>query len=179
LYARFCPSTKRWADYLRLHGGFESIGENCDINGDALISDPYLVRLGKNVTLSSCSLICHDGSIKQIFNATGLKVDAVGKIDIKDNCFIGFGATILRNVTIGPNSIVAAGAVVTKDVPPNSVVAGIPAVVIGTIEAVAKKLQDESRQLPWYDIIEKRNGSFDENVEPELRTIRRKFFWDS
>jgi hypothetical protein len=56
-----------------------------------MISDPYFVRLGNDVTLSSCSLIGHYGPIKQLYNATGMKVDAVGKIDNKDNCFIGYG----------------------------------------------------------------------------------------
>jgi acetyltransferase-like isoleucine patch superfamily enzyme len=178
LYARLCPNAKRWADYLRLHGGFESIGENCEINRDASFSDPYLIRLGNDVTLSSCSFIGHDGSIKQIYKATGLKVDAVGKIDIKDNCFIGYRAVVLRNVTIGPNTIVAAGAVVTKSVPPNSVAAGVPARVIGTIEAVAEKLMDETRQLPWCDLIENRSSAFDAKVEPQLRAKRREYFWE-
>jgi acetyltransferase-like isoleucine patch superfamily enzyme len=49
---------------------------------------------------------------------------------IKDNVWIGMNAVILKGVTIGENSIVAAGAVVSKDVPPNVVVAGNPAVVV-------------------------------------------------
>jgi acetyltransferase-like isoleucine patch superfamily enzyme len=49
---------------------------------------------------------------------------------IKDNAWIGMNAVILKGVTIGENSIVAAGAVVTKDVPPNVVVAGNPAVIV-------------------------------------------------
>lgn len=179
MYARLCPDAKRWAEYLRQHGGFESIGDNCEINRDAVISDPYLVRLGNDVTLSSCSLICHDGSIKQIYKATGLKVDAVGKIDIKENCFIGIGAAVLRNVTIGPNSIVAAGAIVTKDVPANSVVAGIPAHVIGSIESVAQKMVVETEQLPWCKIIQSRDGAFDANIEPQLQSIRKNYFWGS
>lgn len=54
-------------------------------------------------------------------------------IVIKKKAWIGVGATILAGVTIGENSIVAAGAVVTKDVPDNTIVAGIPAKVIKTI----------------------------------------------
>ncbi len=177
LYARLCPNAKRWADYLRLHGGFESIGENCEINRDASISDPYLVRLGNDVTLSTCNLISHDGSIKQIYKATGLKVDAVGKIDIKDNCFIGFGATVLRNVTIGPNSIVAAGAVVTRNVPPHSVAVGIPARVIGSIESFAQKILIETKTLPWCDLIQSRDGAFDSVIEPKLKSMRIEYFW--
>ena len=49
---------------------------------------------------------------------------------ISDNVWIGMSATILKGVTIGENSVVAAGAVVTKSVPPNTVVAGNPAVVV-------------------------------------------------
>ncbi|MDB6146845.1 MAG: transferase hexapeptide repeat containing protein [Spartobacteria bacterium] len=51
---------------------------------------------------------------------------------IKDNVWIGMNATILKGVTIGENSVVAAGSVVTKSVPPNVVVAGNPAVVVKT-----------------------------------------------
>jgi acetyltransferase-like isoleucine patch superfamily enzyme len=57
-----------------------------------------------------------------------------GKIHIKQNAWIGAGATILPGVTIGENAVVAAGAVVTKDVPANAVVAGIPARVIKHLE---------------------------------------------
>jgi acetyltransferase-like isoleucine patch superfamily enzyme len=57
-----------------------------------------------------------------------------GKIHIKQNAWIGAGATILPGVTIGENAVVAAGAVVTKDIPANVVVAGLPARVIKHIE---------------------------------------------
>ncbi|HTJ49193.1 MAG TPA: sugar O-acetyltransferase [Cyclobacteriaceae bacterium] len=52
---------------------------------------------------------------------------------IKRNAWIGAGATILPGVTVGENSIIAAGAVVNKDVPPNTIVGGVPAKVIRTI----------------------------------------------
>jgi len=54
-------------------------------------------------------------------------------IHIKQNAWIGAGASILLGVTIGENSIVAAGAVVSSDVPDNTVVVGIPAKIIRTI----------------------------------------------
>lgn len=55
-----------------------------------------------------------------------------GGIEIGDYCFIGVGATILHSVKIGKGAVVCAGAVVTKDVPDYSVVAGVPAKVIGS-----------------------------------------------
>jgi acetyltransferase-like isoleucine patch superfamily enzyme len=55
-------------------------------------------------------------------------------IVIKQNVWIATGATIIGGVTVGENSVVAAGAVVTKDVPPNSFVAGVPARVVRSLE---------------------------------------------
>lgn len=55
-------------------------------------------------------------------------------VHIKRNCWIGAGATILRGITIGENSVVGAGSVVTKDVPDNVIVAGNPAKIIRTIK---------------------------------------------
>ena len=57
----------------------------------------------------------------------------VGHIHIKKNAWIGANATILQGVTIGENAVVAAGAVVSKDVPDNTIVGGIPAKIIKTI----------------------------------------------
>jgi acetyltransferase-like isoleucine patch superfamily enzyme len=59
--------------------------------------------------------------------AYNVKLDSVGKIDIGDNVFIGYGVIVLPNVTISSNMIVGAGAVVTKDVAEGDIVAGVPA----------------------------------------------------
>lgn len=60
---------------------------------------------------------------------------ATAPVRIGDNVWIGMNATILKGVTVGENSVVAAGSVVTKSVPPNSVVGGNPAVLIRTLNA--------------------------------------------
>lgn len=74
-------------------------------------------------------MIAHDASTKRLLGYT-----RIGKIDIRENCFIGDSAIILPNITIGPNSIVGAGAVVTNNVAANTVVAGNPARVVGSLE---------------------------------------------
>ena len=65
--------------------------------------------------------------------------DLFGRIEVKDNTHIGCDAMIMPNVTIGKNCIIGCHAVVTKDIPDNSVVAGVPARVIETIDEYYKK----------------------------------------
>lgn len=69
-----------------------------------------------------------------------------GTIDVKDDVFIGANTTILTNVTIGSNVIIAAGSLVNKDVPDGKIVAGVPAKVIGEVDdlAVERKNYSES-----------------------------------
>ena len=113
LYVRLCsPMGAEYAEFVRRHGGLVSVGEHCSILPSTKFTDPELVRLGNNVHFSECTLIGHDGSIAMLNRAYNVKLDSVGKIDIRDNVFVGYGAIIMPNVTIGPNAIVAAGAVV-------------------------------------------------------------------
>lgn len=125
------------ADYFRKQGA--QIGSNCRILVSDLGSEPFLIKLGDNCTIApDVCFINHDASAG-LFRSEIPNLNVFGKIEIKDNCFIGYGAIILYDVTIGSNSIVGAGAVVTKDVPPNSVVAGVPARVITTTDEYKKR----------------------------------------
>src|SRR5258708_22503998 len=142
LYTKFChPSGTDYAEFLRRQGRLHTIGRDCSILPGTVITDPSYVRLGSNVSLSHCTLLGHDGSISVLNKAYGVRLDSVGKIDIRDNVFVGWGAIVLPDVTIGPNAIVAAGAVVTRDVPPNTIVGRVPASPIGTGDALVDKLR--------------------------------------
>jgi acetyltransferase-like isoleucine patch superfamily enzyme len=154
LYRRLCrPDGDEWAAWLARWGGLHAMGRHCSVQTDVLIDDPAYVRLGDNVWLTGCALIGHDGSVIMLNRAFGLKLDRVGKIDIRDNVFIGYKAIVLPGVTIGPNAIVAAGTVVARDVPPNSVVAGVPARVVATLEDHVAKRKAETKAMPWAHLI--------------------------
>jgi len=177
-YMKICrPSSVEFASFLRLHGGLQSIGENVYINIGVNITDPAYVRIANNCTLSACTLLGHDGVIRILNNAYGKKLDSVGKIDIKDNCFVGHGAIVMPGVTIGPNSIVSAGAVVTKDVPPGMIVGGVPGKVIGTTEDLVKRLEARTDSYPWRELIRKREDVLDPKFESELLSMRVKYFY--
>lgn len=162
---------------MKRHGGLYSIGNDVAINVGINITDPAYVRIGNNCSLSACTLLGHDGVIRILNNAYGKKLDSVGKIDIRDNSFVGHGAIVMPGVTIGPNSIVSAGSVITKDVPPGMIVGGVPGKVIGTTEELVKRLQERTDGYPWRELIVNRQGTFDPTIEPELLRMRVAFFY--
>ena len=119
------------------------IGENCIIDKTAVFgTEPYLITLEDNVRITrGVKFITHDGGLWTARNLGLLdkNVDRFGKILVKENTNIGWNSIIMPGVTIGKNCVVGCNAVVTKDVPDNSVVAGIPARVIQNIEEYADK----------------------------------------
>ena len=127
--------------YLR-RGGV-NLGNNCEIYPSASFgSEPYLVTLGDHVRVTSgVRFITHDGGVwvlRELYE--DLKnVDKFGKIVVGNNVHIGSNVVIMPGVTIGNNCIIGVGAVVTKDIPDNSIAAGVPARVIKTIEEYKEK----------------------------------------
>lgn len=108
------------------------IGLNCAINHDVYILGRDEILIGNNVILSArCMLLDAGFDVDKYLNFDMPEYEyRKSYIHIEDNVWIGAGAIVLPGVTIYRNSIVAAGAVVTKDVPPYVVVAGNPAKII-------------------------------------------------
>ena len=127
-------------------------------------SEPYLVVIGNHVTITGgVRFVTHDGGV-WIFREEDPNIDVFGPIVVGNNVFIGYGGIILPNVKIGNNCVIAAGAIVSRDVPDGVVVAGIPAKTIKTIEEYAESIQDRKtsvRSLAYADkrqLLEQRFG---------------------
>lgn len=178
LWRRLCrPVGEEYADYLRRWGGFAALGEGSCVLVDTVVTDPEYVSIGSNVVLSTCTLISHDASAVVLSRAYDVPLDAVGPVVIEDDVFVGYGAIVLPGVRIGSRSVVAAGAVVTCDVPPGSVVGGVPARVLSRTDDLVEKLRATTVGLPWADLIESRGPGWDPAVEAELRRRRVAHFW--
>jgi acetyltransferase-like isoleucine patch superfamily enzyme len=178
-YVRICaPTGDEYACYLRVRRTFHAQGEFCYILPTTTFTDPHLVEMGNNVQMATCTVLGHDGSISMLNPAYGKVLDSVGPVRLKDNVFIGHNAIIMPNVTIGPNAIVAAGALVIRDVPEGKIVCGVPAKVIGSVETLVAFREQETRGLPWADLLNKRGISgHDPALEPELRAKRLAHFF--
>ena len=107
------------------------IGSNSNIGPYSYIGCSVYIEIGDNVMISPRVSIYAEN---HVFNSTAIpmKQQGVNKqfVIIGDDCWIAANSIILAGVTIGKGSVVAAGSVVTKDVPPYSVVAGVPAEII-------------------------------------------------
>ena len=112
------------------YGKNTKIGKNVFINFDCTFLDLGGITIDDNVLIAPKVSLLSEGHPLAPGKRQALMV---GHIHIKKNAWIGANATILPGVTIGENAIVAAGAVVSKNVPDNTVVGGIPAKVIKTI----------------------------------------------
>ena len=155
-YVCIAPTVKLGRDvklskFINLYGC--EIGDETKIG--AFVEIQKNASIGKRCKISSHTFICEGVSIEDnVFVGHGvtfvndmyprattgdgvLQTEADWKVDktlIKKGASIGSGSTILANLTIGENAIVGAGSVVTKDVPPHSIVAGNPARILRKIE---------------------------------------------
>ncbi len=115
------------------------IGHSCRIYTDHFGSEPYLIHIGNHCTITSgVRFVTHDGSC-WILRETYPNLQDYGPIRVEDNSFVGVNAVILPNIRIGPNAIVAAGSVVTRNVEPGTVVGGVPARYLMTVEEFARR----------------------------------------
>lgn len=110
-------------------------------------SEPWIITIGDNVHITGgCKFIAHDGGTL-IFRDRIPDLEITKPIVIGNNVYIGEEAMILPGVNIGNNVIIGARSVVTKDIPSNSVAAGVPCRVIKTADEYLEKIKRESIHL--------------------------------
>lgn len=155
------PSGKRVA-YLKKKQVFAFLGENCRYGTRHLPAEPYLVKIHNNVLIAANVTFCTHDIIDSCFiGCPQYEADKeqfsfhMGTIEIFDNVMIGANSTLLYNIKIGPNAIIGAGSVVTKNVPEGTIVAGNPARVVGSFDELAKKRISEHKRATNNDSIEK------------------------
>lgn len=112
-------------------------GDNIQINDKCHIAALHRIEIGSDVLIASNVYVSDhdhgDTSVEQLGISPADRPLVFSPVIIEDKVWIGENAVILKGVRIGQCSVVASGAVVTKDVPPYSVVAGVPARVIKTL----------------------------------------------
>lgn len=123
------------------------IGRNCSVHKSVSFgSEPWLISIGDNTRLTKgVQFVTHDGGLWTLRNLklVGEQDVKYGAIHIGSNCNISWDVTIMPGVKIGNNVVVAAGAVVTKDIPDGTVWGGVPAHQIETIEEYATKIRKQ------------------------------------
>lgn len=127
IYWLFIASPEKYARHIGVN-----IGKNNLIRKMHWSSEPYLITIGSNCQLTTCKIFTHGGG--NVVRKYHPDFDVFGKVHIGDYVYIGENALIMPGVTIGNNTLIAAGSVVTKSVPENMVVAGNPARIICTVE---------------------------------------------
>ena len=144
---RLIPSAKGnslavFAPFYCEYGVNIHVGKGCFVNYNCTFLDVSPITLkdnvwiGANVTLATPNHpFLPEERLPADYPDGHHDLEYSAPITIEENCWICSSATICGGVTVGKNSIVAAGAVVTRDVPPNSIVAGVPAKVIREIDA--------------------------------------------
>jgi acetyltransferase-like isoleucine patch superfamily enzyme len=127
---------------IRCHEGVVEIGAKTVMGQECTISAYQHVTIGRECVIADrVMLIDFDHGMVEVDRP--IRLQGIYKRDVKvgNNVWIGYGACILRGVTVGDNAVIGTNAVVTKDVPANAVVGGVPARVI--------RMRDEPQRMRW------------------------------
>lgn len=118
---------------LSCKGGSIEIGDNTNISANCMLMSESRLSIGRNVLIAGMSYIVAGGN--HDFSRTDIPIISQacvskGGVRVEDNCWLGANVTLLDGVTIGRDSVIGAGAVVTKSIPAFAIAIGVPARVI-------------------------------------------------
>lgn len=145
---------------------------NCHV--DAFGTEPYLISIGEDCLIAGdVHFITHDGGVKVLnaLNKFERRMDKIAPIKLGNNVYIGMGAYIMPGVEIGNNVVVGAGSIVTHCIPGNTVVVGVPAKVIKTIDEYFEQAQEKQLIFPSAGLSPREKRAFYESAN-----LREKYF---
>jgi acetyltransferase-like isoleucine patch superfamily enzyme len=146
---------------IRCHEGEVEIGAKTVLGQECTISAYQHVRIGDECVIADRAMfIDFDHGIVEVERPIRLQGIYKRDVEVGNNVWIGYGACILRGVSVGDNSVIGTNSVVTKDVPANAVVAGIPARVI--------RMREAPRELRWERAVEPDPEAWTTLQAPEL-----------
>ena len=129
---------------IRAHEGLVSIGAKTVMGQECTISSFQHVKIGRECVIADrVMFIDFDHGVVEVDRPIRLQGIYKRDVNVGNNVWIGYGACILRGVTIGDNAIIGTNAVVTKDVPANAVVGGLPARII--------RMRPAPERMRWSD----------------------------
>jgi acetyltransferase-like isoleucine patch superfamily enzyme len=132
---------------IRCHEGVVEIGDKSVMGQECTISAYSRVRIGEQCVIADRAMfIDFDHGVVEVERPIRKQGIYTRDVEVGSNVWIGYGACVLRGVSVGDNSIVGTNSVVTKDVPANAVVAGIPARVI--------RMRETPQDLRWPNPVE-------------------------
>lgn len=141
LYFRCLPTSGMRSKYIRKHKSeFKKIGKRVFWQPRIYPTDPEYIAIGNNVKIASGVQFVNHDIINSMFcdkdDSCSIPRTYYGCIEIGDNVMIGMNSIILPNVRIGSDVIIAAGAVISKDIPSGEIWGGVPARHIGYTKSI-------------------------------------------
>lgn len=120
------------------------IGDGCRLINVDFGSEPWLVSLGSRVSASDTQFITHDGGV-WVFREEFPELDVLAPIAVGDNVFIGSRTILLPGAVVGNDVVIGAGSVVRGSIEPSTVVAGVPARKICTLQDYRNRVLSRGR----------------------------------
>lgn len=174
LYRLKVASANERAEMMR--GKFYFLGKNVELYTTSFGTEPYLISIHDNVICAAnVRFITHDVScfnMARIAHVEKSEVDKVGPITLYENAFVGAFTILLPNTSVGKNSVVAAGSVVTKCIPDGEVWGGVPAKYIMDTSDYCDSVLRKSKEYPW--MCDKSNHSQDEIIK-----MKQTYFFEN
>src|SRR5205085_4336218 len=132
---------------IRCHEGVVEIGPKTVMGQECTISAYRRVRIGEQCVIADRAMfIDFDHGVVEVERPIRQQGIYMRDVEVGSNVWIGYGACVLRGVRVGDNSIIGTNSVVTRDVPANAVVGGVPAKVI--------RMRDAPTELSWPNPVE-------------------------